>query len=112
MRRLLTALLFLFLSLGPVVADGLIADDALSATAPTAEQAAALLELTPPVQVQRIDAGVPGWSVSQGGSVVGHIGSTWEIAGSVGYSGRPLDVLVAVTPQARIAGAIDQGGGG
>jgi NosR/NirI family nitrite reductase transcriptional regulator len=106
MRRLLTALLCLFLSLGPVVADGLIADDALSVTAPTAEQAAILLDLAPPVQVQRIDAGIPGWTVSQGGSVVGHIGSTWEIAGSVGYSGRPLDVLVAVTPEARIAGAL------
>lgn len=37
--------------------------------------------------------------------MIGHIGSTWEIAGSTGYSGRPLDVLVAVSPDARIAGA-------
>ena len=87
-------------------AEGLIADDALAVTAPTAEQAAMLLGLSGPVQVARIDEGVPGWTVSQGGEVRGQIGSTWEIAGSVGYSGRPLDVLVAVSPQARIAGAL------
>jgi NosR/NirI family nitrite reductase transcriptional regulator len=40
------------------------------------------------------------------GQTIGHIGSTWEIAGSVGYSGRPLDVLVALSPQARITGAL------
>ncbi len=106
MRRALTAFLCLFLSLSPVSADGLIADDALSATAPTADQAAALLELALPLQVQRIDTGVPGWSVNKEGTVVGHIGSSWEIAGSVGYSGRPLDVLVAISPQARITGAL------
>ncbi len=105
MRLLLTALLGLFLTAGAVVAEGLIAQDAPEVVAPTPEQAATLLGLAPPVQVQRIDAGVPGWTVSQAGRVVGEIGSTWEIAGSVGYSGRPLDVLVAVTPQARIAGA-------
>ena len=48
---------------------------------------------------------VPGWKVSESGNLVGYIGSTWEIAGSTGYSGRPLDVLVAITPSARIAGA-------
>jgi NosR/NirI family nitrite reductase transcriptional regulator len=100
-------LLFLLLSLSaPVAAEELMAEDATSLTAPTAEQAAALLDLTPPVQVQRIDAGVPGWSVSKDGRVMGEIGSTWEIAGSVGYSGRPLDVLVAITPDARISGAL------
>ena len=94
MTRLLTALFCLCLSLGSALADGLIADDALSVTAPT------------PVQAARIDDGVPGWTASQGGRVVGEIGSTWEIAGSVGYSGRALDVLVAVSPKARITGAL------
>ncbi len=55
--------------------------------------------------VTRQDASVPGWTVRSGDDEVGVIGSTWEIAGSVGYSGRPLDVLVAVTPDAKIAGA-------
>ena len=106
MRRFLTVIACLFLSLGPALADGLIADDALSVTAPTADQAASLLQLQGAAQVARAEDGVPGWTVSQGGRVVGHIGSTWEIAQSVGYSGRPLDVLVAVTPEARIAGAL------
>lgn len=106
MRRFLTAIACLLLSFGPALADGLIADDALSVTAPTADQAASLLQLQGAAQIVRVDDGVPGWTVSQGGRVVGHIGSTWEIAQSVGYSGRPLDVLVAVTPEARIAGAL------
>jgi len=106
MRAVLAAVLALLLSVPLARAEGLIVDDTLSVTAPTAEQAAALLEIAAPVQVQRIDAGVPGWTVTKAGRVVGEIGSTWEIAGSVGYSGRPLDVLVAVSPQARIAGAL------
>ena len=106
MRILMAAALALLLSVPLARAEGLIADDALSVTAPTVDQAAALLEVAGPVQVQRIDAGVPGWTVSKDGRVVGEIGSTWEIAGSVGYSGRPLDVLVAISPQARIAGAL------
>lgn len=106
MRALLAAVLALLLSVPLARAEGLIADDALAVTAPTSEQAAMLLGLEGPVQVARVDAGVPGWTVSQGGKIQGQIGSTWEIAGSVGYSGRPLDVLVAVSPQARIAGAL------
>ncbi|MBL9072862.1 NosR/NirI family protein [Tabrizicola sp.] len=106
MRVLLAAILALLLSVASSRAEGLIADDALAVMAPSAEQAAALLGLDGPVQVARVDQGVPGWTVSQDGRVVGEVGSTWEIAGSVGYSGRPLDVLVAVTPQARIAGAL------
>ncbi len=106
MRILLAAALALLLSVPFARAEGLIADDALVVTTPTSDQAAALLGLDGPVQVARIDDGVPGWSVSQGGKVLGQIGSTWEIAGSVGYSGRPLEVLVAVTPGARIAGAL------
>lgn len=106
MRAVLAAVLALLLSEPLARAEGLIVDDTLSVTAPTAEQAAALLEIAAPVQVQRIDAGVPGWTVTKDGRVVAEIGSTWEIAGSVGYSGRPLDVLVAVSPEARIAGAL------
>ena len=56
--------------------------------------------------VRREAGGVPGWTVTAGGAVAGYLGSTWEIAGSVGYSGRPLDVLVAVTPEGRIGGAL------
>jgi len=105
MRLIRLALMLLALA-APAGAEGLIADDALSVTPPSAEQAAALLEVAAPVRVQRNDAGVPGWTVTKDGRVVGEIGSTWEIAGSVGYSGRPLDVLVALSPEARITGAL------
>ncbi|MFO1203080.1 MAG: 4Fe-4S binding protein [Tabrizicola sp.] len=104
--RLFRLCLVLLALAAPAAAEGLMADDAPALTPPTADQAAAMLDLAPPVQVHRIDAGVPGWSVLKDGRVVGEIGSTWEIAGSVGYSGRPLDVLVALSPQARIAGAL------
>ena len=73
--------------------------------APTAAQAAALTGVASPVQVVRIDKGVPGWEVRKDGQTIGHIGSTWEIAASVGYSGRPLDVLVALSPQGVVMGA-------
>jgi len=106
MRVFLAALLAFLMSLSVAGAEGLIADDAMDVTAPTPDQAATLLGLDGPMQVARVDQGVPGWTVSQAGRVVGEIGSTWEIAGSVGYSGRPLDVLVAVSPEARIAGAL------
>ncbi|MBA4613339.1 4Fe-4S binding protein [Stappia taiwanensis] len=73
--------------------------------APDAELAAALFNTDGPLSVIRQEAGVPGWTVSAGGKVIGHIGSTWDIANSVGYSGRPLDVLVGVGLDAKIAGA-------
>ena len=106
MRRLL-ALLTLCLGLAlPAQAGGPLDTAAPDARAPTPEEAAQMLALPGPVQVMREEGGVPGWTVRQGGAVVGHVGSTWEIAGSVGYSGRPLDVLVAVSPDARITGAL------
>ncbi|RID90475.1 4Fe-4S binding protein [Gemmobacter lutimaris] len=94
MRQILIALLWL-----------LGAGIALAQEGPTPEEAAALTGVPGPVTLRRIDDGVPGWEVRAGGDLVGHIGSTWEIAGSVGYSGRPLDVLVAVSPKGVILGA-------
>lgn len=73
---------------------------------PTPAEAAALLGSATLPALRRIDDGVPGWEATADGRVIGQIGSTWEIAGSVGYSGRPLDVLVALAPDARIAGAL------
>ncbi|WP_324752297.1 4Fe-4S binding protein [Roseovarius sp. Pro17] len=72
---------------------------------PTREAAASLFGLEDLPNVTRIDAAVPGWSVSQGAKDIGHIASTWEVIHSVGYSGRPLDVLVAVSPEGTISGA-------
>lgn len=69
------------------------------------ELAADLLGIEGTMTVERRKQPVPVWLVRQGESVVGQIGSTWEIAGSIGYSGKPLDVLVAVTPDMRLTGA-------
>ncbi|MCB2128191.1 MAG: 4Fe-4S binding protein [Rhodobacteraceae bacterium] len=75
------------------------------ATAPDRATAEALLHISPPVVLERVDDGVPGWTVHDAQGLAGYIGSTWEIAASVGYSGRPLEVLVAIDPQAVITGA-------
>jgi NosR/NirI family nitrite reductase transcriptional regulator len=40
-----------------------------------------------------------------GGRVLGYAFSTRDVSGSVGYSGRPLDIVAAVTPEGTIAGA-------
>ncbi|QCO56606.1 4Fe-4S binding protein [Pseudorhodobacter turbinis] len=64
-----------------------------------------LLAIEGPATLQRIENGVPGWTVYQGGTIAGHIASSWEVAGSVGYSGQPLEVLVALSPAAVITGA-------
>ena len=58
-----------------------------------------------PVTLHRQDSPVPGWKATLDGRELGMIGSTWELARSTGYSGRPLDVLVAVTPAGVISGA-------
>ncbi|MCB1310983.1 MAG: 4Fe-4S binding protein [Sedimentitalea sp.] len=73
--------------------------------APTAAIATELFGLSRAPVIEREAEGVPGWSVSGPDGVVGHIASTWEVARSVGYSGRPLDMLVAVDMAGRIAGA-------
>ncbi|MCW8843502.1 MAG: protein NirI, partial [Rhodobacteraceae bacterium] len=77
-----------------------------AATAPSRAQVSALLNIADPFSITRVEDGVPGWTIRDSEGVLGFIGSTWEIAESVGYSGRPLDVLVAVSPEAKIAGAI------
>jgi NosR/NirI family nitrite reductase transcriptional regulator len=105
MRRGVLLWLAFCLAAAPACTAGAAGLDVIAPAAPDAALAAELLGLTPPVAVERDETGVPGWTVTSQGSVRGYIGSTWEIAGSVGYSGRPLDVLVAVSPDARIAGA-------
>ncbi|MCB1520269.1 MAG: 4Fe-4S binding protein [Hyphomicrobiaceae bacterium] len=48
----------------------------------------------------------PAWIATGPAGLLGYVASTWEIAGSVGYSGRPIDILIAITPEAKIAGAL------
>jgi NosR/NirI family transcriptional regulator, nitrite reductase regulator len=39
------------------------------------------------------------------GHVLGYAFSTLEVSGSVGYAGRPLDIIAAITPEGVVAGA-------
>ncbi len=91
---------------GAALAAGVLVREDLTAVAePDPEQAARLFASAEPVRLERIDGSVPHWTVTAPDGVLGSIASTWEIAQSVGYSGRPIDVLVAVTTDNRIAGA-------
>lgn len=72
---------------------------------PDAALARALLGAEGPVTLAREGESPPVWAVTGPQGPLGYIASTWEVAGSVGYSGKPIDILVAVTPEARIAGA-------
>ncbi|MGI9481574.1 MAG: 4Fe-4S binding protein [Hyphomicrobiales bacterium] len=48
--------------------------------------------------------------VERDGRLVGYLASTWDVSGSVGYSGKPIDILIAIDTSAKITGArlIDQ----
>ena len=83
------------------------ASETIAPAAPDAVLAAALFQMPPgsTPMLTRQETPVPGWTVAADGRVLGLIGSTWELAGSTGYSGQPLDVLVAVAPDGRVAGA-------
>lgn len=72
---------------------------------PDRQIAQALFGLKTAPLLTRIEGGAPGWMVATEQSVLGYIGSTWEIARSVGYSGQPLDVLVAIDSKGRIQDA-------
>ncbi len=98
-------LLFLVFGLAFALAPGRCAAGNEETLVPDAQRIARLLPGPGVPTVERIDDGVPGWTVRHGETIAGYVGSTWEIAGSVGYSGRPLDVLVAVSPDGHIAGA-------
>lgn len=46
------------------------------------------------------------WAVNSGGRLIGYVASTYETTNSVGYSGQPLDILIGITADARISGAL------
>jgi NosR/NirI family nitrite reductase transcriptional regulator len=90
----------------PAGAAGLSGGEEIAPAAPDAEIAARLLGTgAEGLQVLRDDNLPPGWEVRGSAGLVGHIASTWEISGSLGYSGRPIDILVAISPDGLIAGA-------
>jgi NosR/NirI family nitrite reductase transcriptional regulator len=43
--------------------------------------------------------------VELSGRLLGFVASTWKVAGSVGYSGKPVDVLLAISPEGQIKAA-------
>ena len=101
MRHLLALAILCGLTLAPA-----LAQEAVVASEPDAALAARIFAADGPLTVERIDASPPGWRVERRRRArSGYIGSTWELANSVGYSGRPIDILVGVTPDAKIAGA-------
>lgn len=86
---------------------GELAAGTIATTSPDQALAARLFSISSPgTRIERSDVAPPVWIVSGPAGVAGYIASTWEVAGSVGYSGRPIDILVAITPQAQIAGAV------
>lgn len=106
----LSAFLFMAiaLALAPLsaaAAEGFLPDQGMTTPNVTPAQASRLFESAGPLRLRREEERLPGWSVSSAEEAVGYIASTWEIARSVGYSGRPIDILVAVTVDGRIAGA-------
>ncbi len=103
--RMLALVLLALAAIGSPVFGGNLPQDVIEAIAPDEALAARLVGTSGTVTVSRTDGGVPGWTVSSPAGVLGYIGSSWEISGTVGYSGQPLDVLVAISRDAKITGA-------
>ncbi len=57
------------------------------------------------MDVGAVDGNPPAREVRLNGRLVGYLASTAEVAHSVGYSGKPIDVLVAIDPNAIIVAA-------
>ncbi|TRD23346.1 4Fe-4S binding protein [Palleronia caenipelagi] len=96
-----------FLTAGPGFSaggEGLLSREVTVPT-PTPEQAARLTGADGPARLVREDGPVPGWKVLSGGDVAGYLGSTWELSGSLGYSGQPLDILFGLSPDGMVTGA-------
>jgi NosR/NirI family nitrite reductase transcriptional regulator len=110
LRALRGAAIFVVLSVAclviPAAGAVLIEGEPIEPSAPDAAIAARLFgPETDVLTVTRDETSPPSWEVRGPNGVIGHIASTWEIAGSLGYSGLPIDILVAVSLDARIAGA-------
>ncbi len=91
--------------LSALALDGFLSDQDVKLPVVSEDQATRLFQSQSPLRLQREELDLPGWSVTSGAEAIGYIASTWEVAKSVGYSGRPIDILVAVTLDGRIAGA-------
>jgi NosR/NirI family transcriptional regulator, nitrite reductase regulator len=69
------------------------------------ETAAALLGVSAEAIVIMPSEGTPpAQRVDRDGQTIGYLASTWDVVRSTGYSGRPIDILVAVDPAGKILG--------
>ncbi len=105
LRFILVGLALVAWAVSAAVAQTPLGAEPEPAAAPDAALAQRLFDTEAPLTVLRVDTPPAGWRIESPDGLVGHIGSTWEIAGATGYSGRPIDILVAVSPDARIVGA-------
>ncbi|MEY8830100.1 4Fe-4S binding protein [Sedimentitalea sp. XS_ASV28] len=105
--RLAAVIVSIFLCAVPAFAQSRTGfETEITAAIPDAALAAEMFGVPLPISLVRSEAPVPGWQVRDSdGTAIGRIGSSWEIASSVGYSGRPIDMLVAVDTEARITAA-------
>jgi len=83
-----------------------VASDAIAPATPDRALAGRLLPQAGSIErLERLEDNPQGWAAIENSGTVGLIASTWEIAESVGYSGRPIDILVGITQDAKISGA-------
>ncbi len=80
------------------------------ATAQESEETRALAAALFAMDPEQLTVGPPGGSppvvrVERNGAFVGYLASTFSVVGSVGYSGKPIDVMIAVDTNATIVGA-------
>jgi NosR/NirI family nitrite reductase transcriptional regulator len=62
------------------------------------------------VELEQITVGPPKGTppvlkIERDGRLIGYLASTWDVSGTVGYSGKPIDILIAVDVSAKITGA-------
>jgi NosR/NirI family nitrite reductase transcriptional regulator len=110
LRLVLVASLSVACAIGPGASPARAAhpddDKAAEPPAPESAQAARLFRTeSAALSIIRDNTTPAGWEVSGPDGPIGYIASTREIAGSLGYSGKPIDILVAVSPGGLIAGA-------
>lgn len=86
---------------------GIVGRDAIDHAVPDIAIAEKIFASAGSIQrIERLGTNPPVYTAIGSAGSVGFIASTWEIAGSVGYSGRPIDILVGISPQAKITGAV------
>ncbi len=76
-----------------------------SAMLDTAEVAVLFGKESKNIAIQAVEGDPPAAAVARHGKLFGYVFSTQAVSGSVGYSGQPIDIHVALTLDGKIAGA-------